>query len=265
MFERLLGAYAYVFARPSFKDVNHFLIMVGLRGIGVLNYRTPTLSGENLVAKNILKEIDHENSVVLDVGANEGDFTDLVLRNSKHVRVMSFEPHPETASRLRSRFTSSRVEIIDRAVGNARGVLSLFDYHDRQGSDHASLFKGVIEDTHGGVAKEHSVEVITLDSLKIADDVDLIKVDVEGFELPVLLGSKELIEHKRPKYLIIEFNEMNVNANTFLKDILDVLKGYSVYRILPMGRLLELNKPYRAWTHEIFAYQNLLFKRSDVD
>jgi hypothetical protein len=61
---------------------------------------------------------------------------------------------------------------------------------------------------------------------------------------------------------VIEFNEMNVNSRTFMKDIIKELAGYRVARILPAGNTLELNKPYRAWNHEIFAYQNLLFTRT---
>jgi FkbM family methyltransferase len=264
MIERLLNLYALLFARPIFRNLNYLLIQMGLRGIGVLNYRTSYLSGEDLVIRKIVNTLDKKDGIVLDVGANEGDFTDLILSESENLRVLSFEPHPKTYSRLRQRFVdkSPRVEILNCAVGDETGEISLFDYDDLGGSQHASVFKDAIEGSRGGKAKEHRVKLITLDSLNIQGDVRLVKVDVEGFELPVLRGAKRLINDKRPKFVVIEFNEMNVNSRTFLRDIAKELSGYRIDRILPGGHTLELYNPYRAWNHEIFAYQNLLFTRS---
>jgi FkbM family methyltransferase len=263
MIERLLNIYALLFAKPIFRNLNYLLIQMGLRGIGVLNYRTSYLSGEDLVVRKIIDSLDTKGGVVLDVGANEGNFTELILAESKNLRVLSFEPHPKTCSRLRQRFAKSRrVKILNCAVGNKTGEISLFDCDEHDGSQHASVFKDVIENTRGKKAKEYKVDLITLDSLRIEGDVQLIKLDVEGFELSVLQGAKKLINDKRPRFMVIEFNEMNINAHTFLSDITKELAGYRMDRILPGGQTLELNKPYRPWTHEIFAYQNLLFTRS---
>jgi|SRR5277367_490288 len=262
MIERLLSFYALLFARPLFRNLNYLLIQMGLRGIGVLNYGTSYLSGEDFVVRKIMDSLDTEDGVVLDVGANEGDFTDLILTKSKNLRVLSFEPHPKTCSRLKQRFADSqRVRVLNCAVGNGTGEISLFDYEDDEGSEHASIFRDVIESTRGRKAKEYKVDLVTLDSLKIEGDIQLVKIDVEGFELQVIQGAKKLINDKRPKCMVIEFNEMNVNSRTFLGDLIKELSGYRIDRILPGGQILELNKPYRPWNHEIFAYQNLLFTR----
>src|SRR5262249_26479406 len=78
MIERVLNFYAVIFARPLFRQWNLFLLAMGLRGIGVLNYKTPYLSGEDAVVAHIVRELDDRAAIVLDIGANEGDFTDFV-------------------------------------------------------------------------------------------------------------------------------------------------------------------------------------------
>jgi FkbM family methyltransferase len=263
MIERLLNLYALVFGRPIFRNFNYLLMQIGLRGIGVLNYRTSYLSGEDSIVRNIIQELDTGAGVVLDIGANEGDFTELIISASRNLTVLSFEPHPQTYLRLQQRFANShkRVEVLNYALGDRAGEISLFDYCDNDGSEHASVFREVIEATRGRKSREHKVKLVALDALEIKGDIDLVKIDVEGFELQVLQGARKLLADKQPKYIVIELNEMNVNSRTFLKDFTTELSDYKVERILPRGRTLELNKPYRAWTHEIFAYQNLLFTR----
>ena len=258
-----LGIYARVFGRPMFRKLNYLLLQMGLRGVGVSNYRTAYLSGEDAVARRIIGSVENNDGLVLDIGANEGEFTDLVVNASKKLRVISFEPHPITCGRLRQRFAKNpRVQIMDCAVGREAGTIDLFDYDEIDGTEHATVFRDVIEKTRRAKASQHTVKVVTLDSLEFEGEIELLKLDVEGFELAVLQGAKKTISTKRPHYLLIEFNEMNITSRTFMQEICDELKGYKAERVLPGGRTLELNNPYRPWHHEIFAYQNLLFTRS---
>lgn len=59
--------------------------------------------------------------------------------------------------------------------------------------------------------------LVTLDSYNF-DHVDWIKVDVEGFEMAVLNGSKETIQHNRP-WLLLEDNENRKQHREFLNDL----------------------------------------------
>jgi FkbM family methyltransferase len=260
--DRALNLHARVFGRPVFRKLNYLLLQLGLRGIGVSNYQSAYLSGEDAVARKIVHSVGDSDGFVLDIGANEGEFTDLVVKDSKRLRVMSFEPHPVTYARLKQRFARNpRVEIVNCAVGREPGEIDLYDYEEIDGTEHATVFRDVIEKTRRAKASKHTVKMVTLDALEIDGKIELIKVDVEGFELAVLQGARKVIANKRPNYLLVEFNEMNITSRTFLQEIFDELKGYKAERILPGGKTLELNNPYRPWHHEIFAYQNLLFTR----
>jgi FkbM family methyltransferase len=252
------------FARPRFARFHRFLYLLGLRGLGVLNYQNEEQSGETYFLKSIVSEIDREGRWVLDVGANEGDIAASVLAASERLKVLAIEPHPQIFARLKARFLGeARIELENIGAGAKDATLSLFDYDDREGTGHASFFKDVIEGIHRGRAKSVDVPVRPLDPV-VAEhkaDIALIKIDVEGFEFEVLCGLASTIEKHDVRYVIVEFNEMNVVSGSFVKNFIDMLPGYKPYRILPMGHLLPL-EPYHALFVEIFAYQNIVFVKS---
>lgn len=262
----LIDLYIQRFARPAFARFHRFLFLTGLRGLGVLNWRTQEQSGESYFVKSVLASIDRAGGHVLDVGANEGDFIACVVENSANLKVLGIEPHPATFERLKSRFAASdRVSVENIGAGASEGTLRLYDYEGSDGTGHASVFKDVIEGIHHGKAKSFEIPVRRLDDL-IAErgaTIVLIKIDVEGFEKDVLSGLTNTIATQDVRYVIIEFNEMNVVSGVFVKNFMDMLKGYAAFRILPMGRLLPL-EPYSALLVEQFAYQNIVFIKRET-
>ena len=258
-----LNFYTYVFGRVAFIKINYLFIKMGLRGIGVLNHQSDLLSGENYFVSKVLKSIDAENRIIIDIGANEGNFTSSIINNSDKIFVKSFEPHPKTFARNRKRFAmEDRVDVVNCAVGDVNNKISLFDYADEEGSSQASIHKEIIKGKRKNVS-EIEVKMITLDSIDFIKKIELIKIDTEGAEYSVLKGANKTIETHKPKYILLEFNRMNVNSRVFLADFIVLLKNYSAYRILPRGELLQINQTSAPWRHEIFAYQNIVFILND--
>lgn len=258
-----LNFYTYVFGRVAFIKINYLFIKMGLRGIGVLNHQSDLLSGENHFVSKVLKSIDAENRIIIDIGANEGNFTSSIINNSDNIFVKSFEPHPKTFARNRERFAmEDRVDVVNCAVGDVNDKISLFDYADEEGSSQASIHKEIIKGKRKNVS-EIEVKMITLDSIDFIKKIELIKIDTEGAEYSVLKGANKTIETHKPKYILLEFNRMNVNSRVFLADFIALLKNYSAYRILPRGELLQIIHTSAPWRHEIFAYQNIVFILND--
>ena len=77
------------------------------------------------------------------------------------------------------------------------------------------------------------------------------------------MKSRNLIQEHQPQYILLEFNEMNVESKVFLKDLIDFLNNYSPFRIMPGGKTLELNNPYDSFSHEIFSPQNIIFIKKE--
>jgi len=135
--------------------------------------------------------------VVLDVGAHVGSYA---LRYSRIVgnkgRVVAFEPEPDNRRILNWNIRLNKADNVSprsEALGNFRG----------KGRLKLSAFAGV----HSFVrtsAEIHQtgeilVPVMKLDDLDMAR-VDLMKIDVEGYELEVLRGGEETITRLTPNH-----------------------------------------------------------------
>lgn len=263
MYKFIIKIYRYIFARKIFFLFNVLVHRCGLVGLGVLNYENEKVSGEDYFLKWFLS--DKNSPVVIDVGANIGNYSKHVLDLRPNSTIFAFEPHPKTFSRLFAELGKSNATLVNAAVGVEDGTLSLYDYHSEDGSEHASLYKGVIEVIHNAKSVEHVVPVIAIGRYleeKGVREIDLLKIDTEGHELEVLKGMVDYIKYSKVKAIHFEFNEMNVVSRTFFKDFLDFLPGWDIYRLLPSG-MLPINR-YAPAQCEIFAYQNVVALRKIV-
>lgn len=238
--------------------MNRFLVRLGLGGLGVLNHKSSAVSGEKYFLGSYL---NGKSGVVIDVGANEGAYTLEVLASARGVKVFAFEPHPLTFEKLRGVVGSHpEVSPINKGMSSAPGAVQLYDYCDRDGSSHASLYQDVITDLHGaGSAVAHRVAVTTLDEFVVSAAIDrvlLLKIDTEGNEYEVLKGGLHTIAQGKVEAIHFEFNEMNVSSRAFFRDFWNLLEGYRFYRLLPTG-MLEI-KAYNPLNCEVFAYQNIV-------
>jgi FkbM family methyltransferase len=126
--------------------------------------------------------------LVFDVGANTGTKTELYLRNG--AKVVCFEPQPACVDALRKRFRGNRrVVVVPTALGAHIGEAEIsICSQENTISTFASAWKT-------GRFKDKAwdrVEVVPLTTLDAAIDRHGLpfycKIDVEGFEQPVLSG-----------------------------------------------------------------------------
>lgn len=255
----LYKIYAIIFSKPFFYKWNYHLYRCALSGMGILNYYDHKLNGEKHFIKKILPNYISSLPVVLDAGANVGNYTKSLLQVFPKASIHLFEPHPLNYQRLMGDNLLSHVTINNTALSDKPGTTVLFDYKNNDGSSHASLYKEVIESIHQSESTVHKIDKETIDHyLEIMEisNVDLLKIDVEGHELAVLQGSLNTISAAKINIIHFEFNEMNVESGTFMKDFYTILKDYNIYRMLP-NSLLPISN-YRPLTHEVFAYQNIV-------
>ncbi len=256
IYPAVIEFYRSIFARTLFYRFNKLLYMCSLHGMGLLNYENPGISGERLFLKRVLAEPG--DGVIMDVGAHSGEYIRQIRAFDADSPIHAFEPHPRTFKRLNNTISASNIHLNNMAVGAAAGSLSLFDYADADGSEHASLYKSVIEELNHRKAVEHQVTVIPLDQYAREhgiQQIKLLKIDTEGHELAVLQGAIGLIKAGRIQIIQFEFNTSNVISRTYMKDFFDILTGYQLFRLLPDG-MAKLGN-YNPILHEIFAFQNI--------
>lgn len=171
---------------------------------------------ENKLLKNTIKLLHNysiSEPVILDVGANYG-FVSLALQNnlSKNSRIYSFEPHPSIVSSFKKSIEKNNIKNIiveNVAVGNKDGMIDINLYS--QSSN--------ILSSEAKVSKKIQIRQIQLDSylneFKIVPN--FIKIDVDGYELEVLMGLKQTLLKFKP-ILVVETND-NIEIINFLKDL----------------------------------------------
>lgn len=148
----------------------------------------------------LCKYISH-GGTVLDVGANIG-LSALEFSRSAGPggRVLAFEPHPDTAARLRKnldRNAAANVEIIQSAVGAAPGTITFNESSDATLSSASVVPRNLV--------RSFDVPLTTVDLAwtKAGQPVvSALKIDVEGGELPVLQGASELLARDHPAILL---------------------------------------------------------------
>lgn len=256
--EPLLAIYRLLFARPMFYGMNKLLHGCALRGIGILNCKNDRVSGESHFLRSFLSKRPH--AVVFDVGANVGDYSRRIMEITPGATVYAFEPHPATFRKLLKTSATCGFQAFPFGCGSENSRTRLYDYVDRNGSSHASLYPEVFREIHGSDVAEQLVDIVKLDDFVLQNDItaiDLLKIDTEGHELNVLLGLENFISLGKVRNIHFEFNEMNIVSRVFFRDIHRLLNNrYDFFRMLP-GGLVPLDG-YNTVLWEIFAYQNVV-------
>lgn len=188
-----------------------------------------------------------EGDTVIDVGANIGLLT---LRAVKIVgekgSVISIEPHPETFQWLEKNIflnNFSNIQLHNVAAGHKEQIVSFTNFKIKDVNK--------ISESEGTL----NLPMKTLDTLCAnVSHCNLLKIDVEGFELPTLFGAEELL--KRTDVVMFESSHRNfVLQNYTLQDIFRYLslQGFSVYKINEDFEIEKIATNYET----IQKYENL--------
>ncbi len=148
---------------------------------------------ETILVEKILKQFP-ENYTLLDIGANTGYYGIMSAHMFPSSRVYSFEPIQEHCDLIHESAYLNKISNIDinqYALGNTDENTEI--YYAGSGT---TLIEGFTK-SH----KKVKISVKKLDDVvkeKDIQDINFIKIDVEGFELEVLKGAKETLNLFKP-------------------------------------------------------------------
>jgi FkbM family methyltransferase len=185
----------------------------------------------------------HNKSVVLDIGANTGYYT--ITSAAVAQQVYAFEPSTREREMLthnveRNGFRNVIIqpEAVSDECDQAHLYLSGPDNKGMSGLQTPDNFMGSIE----------IVVTITLDNWMLStrpERIDGIKIDVEGAELKVLNGMKQLLLEHAPFIFIEIMSDLLKKFEAVPEDIYRFLeaRGYKGYRIKAPGVLISVTSP----------------------
>jgi FkbM family methyltransferase len=215
----------------------------------------PELNGEARWLRSVIDRVQY----VVDVGANKGEWTDLLLREKKLQGALLFEPSLSALKLLRARFSGHpEIEVIEAAAGSAPGYVSFFE--EEGAGEWSTLVAGFSQ-----TGKARQVQLATVDA-EVArrgwQSVDFLKIDAEGFDFHVLEGSRRLFEEQKVSYGQFEYNSPWRLSGTTLTFAVQWLRnlGYQCFVLKPDG----LHTPNVDFYREYYLYSNYAIVRNDL-
>ena len=193
---------------------------------------------------SIENDLDHmgigDPSVVFDVGAHLGQ-TALHFRKSfPSASIHCFEPTDENFAKLKANTKGKRLIRINQfALGSARTSVIMKTGQSDQTHQ-------VIRNREKTPPNEEMpmVRMETIDSYMKDEgvaDIDLLKIDVEGYELEVLEGANDALERRRIKAILAECDfEPKDNQHTYFNDLWEHLRSknfsfFGIYDVMHYG------------------------------
>jgi FkbM family methyltransferase len=163
-------------------------------------------------AESFYRQFVSKGALVFDIGANNGEYTEMFLNLG--ARVVAVEPNPDLIPLLRRIRPSRRLSVECAALGNRNGEAELFICDQDGLSTLSRNRKNFVESQprYAGRNWDRTVRVplSTVDAMiSKYGKPDFIKIDVEGFECEVLSGLSVL-----PKYLSFEFQNDSLELTT---------------------------------------------------
>jgi FkbM family methyltransferase len=211
----------------------------------VLNPDDPVVSGA--LALNVYERpetrfflsVCRPGMVVLDVGANVGYYTALALRHiGRDARVVALEPDQETYSYLLRTVEANggtNTTCVCKAAAAANASMQLYSNPDNRGD--SRLYENKL------ATRSAAVEAITIDSLLESlgiASVNLIKIDVQGFEANVFAGLEQTIRRSPDLTIMSEFWPYGLrSAGSDPLELLNRLEGFGLVlqELSPNGSL----------------------------
>lgn len=167
--------------------------------------------------------------IVFDIGAYKGTYTEHVLSVLPQANCYLFEPNTLLFLELAKKYRAYNL-----AVSNANGDKTFYSCLDKA-DELSSTYKREIFSEVG--YKEEIISCITIDtfcSTLHLDQIDFLKIDVEGAELDVLVGSESLLKANRIQFIQVEYGGTYVDSGITFERIMRFVEeyGYKVYELV---------------------------------
>lgn len=198
---------------------------------------------------SLLRKILKPNMTFVDIGANQGEYTIFAAKRLVQGKVISFEPLSISYEHLKENIELNQFNNVityNFALSDTKGYADIYTSDDLE--IHSSFNEGLSSLYRSNYRNNllEKVQVEVFDSVwKNYQDLDLniIKIDVEGSELPVLKGAINTLKKYKP-LIILEINEETFHEAGYTKEeLITFLEklNYQFYLIKYKGKTEKIN------------------------
>jgi FkbM family methyltransferase len=186
----------------------------------------------------IMSLLGSQPRVAIDVGGNLGDYAAALRKRNPLLEIHVFEPSLTNLAKLGARFKDDAlVKLVHFALSSKCEKATLFS--DYPGSGLSSLVRRRLDHFDIPFDYEERVDTTRFEVYweKVLDrkSIDLVKIDIEGYELDALQGFGQAIFST--KAIQFEFGGCNIDTRTYFQDFWYYFKehDFKIYRITPIG------------------------------
>ena len=173
------------------------------------------------ISRKLFRKLAKNSNVIIDIGAYTGSYSLESSISNTNSEVIAVEPNPLAAETLRKNILENKlgnINVWEFALGSKESEMPLYSTSDVSGNSMTSLIRD------DKLIEQSLVSVQTIDSLFNNKIVDLIKMDVEGFEDQVLLGARSILERDRPLLLMEALTDVNLASQSAIL----ILENYNL-------------------------------------
>ena len=201
--------------------------------------KTFDLADDPVAIIRLLSDCD-EISVIVDGGASIGDTSERFACMFPKAKVYAFEPFPKFLKVLREKaLTNSRIRVFSFALGKIEGE-RILRVNESDGTNSLFAASQTGKELYPELLEqkgEIKVSITNLDEWaedQKIDQIDILKLDLQGGELAALQGVSKNLKERRIKFLIVEISFLHQYENQpIASDILKFLEcqGYDLFNL----------------------------------
>jgi FkbM family methyltransferase len=191
----------------------------GLRRVGLIKLAMVVLRklGYEQLFTKAMQKVTRAGDCVWDIGANIGVYSRMFGElTAPNGRVYAFEPFPETVSRLKGNVSGNpRIKVMPFALSDSPGTATIERGTDEDAATARISDTDTDTDTGNGsgsvrIVLENGDALVRTGQATVPD---VIKIDVEGHELEVLRGMRDVLAQQTLKHIFIEVHFAILHAD----------------------------------------------------
>lgn len=230
------------------------LLLKGLKLFNMFGYKITKIDKSAFPDQfKFFEKRKNEEIVVFDIGSNVGDTISRYKNQFSKAKVYSFEAISDLAKQQEVLFENdNKVMVINEAISNEKGITKFNVNYFQDTSSMLDINNDVMPDRYGDAyqpQKQVEVKTTTLDLFCAeynVDQIDIIKMDIQGAELMALKGAKDLLNEGKIKMIYLECSFLPMyKGQDLFSDIIIYLGsfGYSLHYIYNISTNFKTGKP----------------------